>query len=153
QWATATMPAGASVRTGTEQTSVPAVTITSAVGGPLVTTCSGSRPVTASTVYCQVPEHSGPAWAVATADRPSSPCARSRASTCPAVGCPAQLTAYASGKRGAALDGGMLGNDQLGCGTAGVASKSDGESETSGAGERPAGAPIGLATSEHPAST
>jgi hypothetical protein len=90
------MPSGACVRTATEHTSVPAVTSRNAVGGPCVTTCNGSRPATFTTVYCQVPAHSGPSRAVTVADPPTRPLAFSTAATRSIPGWPLQVTAYAS---------------------------------------------------------
>jgi hypothetical protein len=92
------------VRTGTEQTSVPAVTSCSAFGAPCVTTCNGSRPATLSTVYCQVPAHSGPCRAVTADELPIRPFARRTAMTSSAPGRPLQLTAYPSGNP-AEMDG------------------------------------------------
>src|SRR5690349_2418464 len=87
------MPGGACARRSAEQTSVPAITSCSAAGVPRLTTCSGSRSLTLSTVYCQVPAHSGPIGTVGVMPAASIPRARTSAITCAAVGCPAQVTA------------------------------------------------------------
>src|SRR2546421_952798 len=105
------MPAGASVRTGTEHTSVPAVTSRSASGGPSVTTWSGSRPGTASTVYCHTPAHSGPTRTVTPVAPLSTPLADSSAITRSGPGRPAHATAVDSANPLA------LGDDGTGTGT------------------------------------
>src|SRR5689334_6894149 len=93
----ARIPGGAWLATVAVQTSVPAVTSCSAAGSPLVTTSSGPRPVTLKAVYCQVPEHSGWVLGVTAAVALSTLLPRSSATTCSAVGRPAQSTAYAVG--------------------------------------------------------
>ena len=118
------MPSGAWVRTGTEHTSVPAVTSRSALGGPWVTTCNGSRPTTLSTVYCQVPAHSGPSRAVTVADPLMRPLDRSTEITRSAPGWPLQLTAYASVNP---LDWDGDGNGPGGSRPAGADSHSEGD--------------------------
>jgi hypothetical protein len=124
------MPSGAWVRTGTEHTSVPAVTSRSALGGPWVTTCNGSRPTTLSTVYCQVPAHSGPSRAVTVADPLTRPLDRSTAITRSAPGWPLQLTAYASVNP---LDWDGDGNGPGGSRPAGAGSDGEREGEAIGA--------------------
>src|SRR5690349_2085791 len=120
------MPGGAAPRTAAVHTLVPAVTSTSEVGCPLVTTCSGSASGTVSTVYCHVPEHNGPLAAVGVTFLRML---LTTAPTCWTDGCPLQLVAVVSlnpdgatlavGRRvGTALDGATDGGSNSGEGVA-----------------------------------
>src|SRR5438094_5804032 len=84
-----------------EHTSVPAATSTSPLGPDLVSTWTGSRSGTESTVYCHVPAHSG---GVITPPGSMSVCLRTTAITCSVLGRPAQSTAVYSG-HGTAVTG------------------------------------------------
>src|SRR5262245_48707514 len=89
QLAVVSSATGAPARTSTVHTLVPAVTNCREPGDPLVTTCSGSWSGTASTVYGQVPEHSGPVVAVTETPAVSSePCRRTTEITWAALGRP-----------------------------------------------------------------
>lgn len=91
------------MRTSGVHTSVPAVTSVNAAGVPRVTTCSGSRPDTLSSVYCQPPAHIGASVTVTWAVREITSSARTSATTLEAAGYPAQATGYAGPKLGTAL--------------------------------------------------